>query len=119
MARRLLASCLFGLIYATGAAFAYERGVRVFLFHFAFAALSAWAFFTVSGLLDRRSEAPSLSHRLIKWPAFVALVCAAAAAMFYSLGWRDWFRPVALPLLAALALLCGSFGGYLSLILRR
>lgn len=110
---------MFGLIYATGAAFSYERGARVFLFHFAFAALSAWSFFTVSGLLDRRSDPPALSHRLIKWPAFVALVCAAAASILYSLGWRDWLRPVALPLLAALALLCGAFGGYLSLILRR
>lgn len=119
MARRLLASCLFGLIYAAGAALAYERGVRVFLFHLAFAGLSAWSFFTVSGLLDRRTDPPSLSHRLIKWPAFVSLVCAAAAAVLYSLGWREWFRPVAPPLLAALALLCGGFGGYLSLILRR
>lgn len=119
MQRRLLASCLFGLIYAAGAAFAYQRGARVFLFHFVFAALSAWSFFTVSGLLDRRSEPPSLSHRLIKWPAVVVLVCAAAAAILYSLGWREWLRPVALPFFAALALLCGGFGGYLSLILRR
>ncbi len=119
MPRRTLAACLFGLIYATGAAFAYERGVRVFAFHLAFAGLSAWAFFTVSGILDRRCDPPRLAHPLIKWPAFVALVSALASGLLYWLGWQDWFRPVSLPLIAALAVLSGALGGYLSLRIRR
>ena len=119
MSRNLWASCLFGLIYATGAAFAYERGARTFFFHFAFAAASAWSFFTVSGLLQGRSDPPTLSHRLIKWPAFVAAVCVLAALLLRTAGVEPWFRPVAAPMLAAIAVLCGGVGGYLSLRMRR
>jgi hypothetical protein len=119
LGRRVAAASVFGLIYASGAAFAYARGVKVFLFHFAFAALSAWAFLEVSGLLEGRRDRPSLSHRLIKWPAFVILVCLAAAGVLRSAGWPEWIRPVALPALAALALLSGGLGGYFSLRLRR
>jgi DMSO/TMAO reductase YedYZ heme-binding membrane subunit len=117
--RRIAAACAFGLIYASGAAFAYARGMRVFLFHFCFAAVSAWGFFEVSGVLEGRRDRATLSHRLIKWPAFILLVCLAAAACLRWAGWPEWFRPVALPALAALAVLAGGVGGYLSLLLRR
>jgi hypothetical protein len=117
--RRFAAAGLFGLIYAIGAALAHGKGARVFLFHFAFAALSAWAFLAVSGVLENRLDRPALGHDLIKWPAFVFAVCAAAAGVLRLLGWHDWFRPVALPALAALAVLAGGLGGYFSLLLRR
>lgn len=117
--RRTAAAALFGVVYATGAAVAYGRGSRVFVFHFAFAALSAWAFLDVSGVLENRTERPSLGHRLIKWPAFVLLVCAAAAAVLHSIGWQEWFRPLALPALGAVAVLAGGTGGYFSLLIRR
>jgi hypothetical protein len=119
LTRNLWASCLFGLIYATGAAFAYQRGARVFLFHFAFAAASAWSFFAVSGLLEGRTDPPRLSHRLIKWPAFISAVCLLAALILRTTGADPWFRPVAAPFLAAIAFLCGGFGGYISLLIRR
>lgn len=117
--RRIAAASVFGLIYASGAAMAYARGVRVFFFHFAFAALSAWAFLEVSGVLEGRRDRPSLAHRLIKWPAFVLAVCLAAAGILRWAGWPEWFRPVAIPALAAVAVLAGGIGGLLSLWIRR
>lgn len=119
LGRRIAAASVFGLIYASGAAIAYARGVRVFLFHFAFATLSAWAFLEVSGILEGRRDRPTLAHRLIKWPAFVLVVCIAAAGILRWAGWPEWFRPVALPLLAALAVLAGGIGGLLSLWIRK
>ncbi len=119
LARRITAASVFALIYASGAALAYARGVRIFIFHFCFAALSAWAFLEVSGVLDDRRERASLTHRLVKWPAFVLAVCLTAAGVLRWAGWPDWYRPVALPALAALAVLAGGIGGLLSLWMRR
>ncbi len=107
------------MIYATGAAFAYGRGAQVFFFHFAFAGASAWSFFTVSGVLHGRTDPPTLAHRLIKWPAFVAAVCLLAAVILRAAGVEPWFRPVSAPFLAAVAFLCGGIGGYISLLIRR
>ena len=118
-ARRLLAAALFGVIYAAGAAAAYARGPRVFVFHWAFAALSAWSFFTVSGLLGIRPPPPSLAHPLIRWPALVLLLSLAAAACLKLGGFDHPLHLMALPLLAAIALLAGSAGGWLSHWLRR
>lgn len=116
---RISVAAVFGLIYAFGAAFSYGRGGGIFAFHFAFAAMSAWSFFAVSGILEGRRDRPTLAHPLIKWPAFILLVCVVVSTALWRAGWQEWFRPVAPPALAAVAALAGGLGGYLSLRIRR
>lgn len=113
--RDWLGGALFGLAYTIFESFRYSGRPWGPVFHFTIATLAGWAFFRTSGLLERGRalEPVPLTHSLIRWPAFIVVVCVAFALLMRSV------RPVLLPLAAALAVLSGSIGGLLSVLLRR